>query len=606
MIVKMKKYSMMIFHREFDDFLTALQDRGVLDLVRREHLLPAEGSARMDEVKRIDQLMAFLSEWATKNNLKQVPTSRTVDAEFLHKVERLRQEREDVLATLKRYDKEHNEVAAWGVYSTKMIEDLSRQGIVFRYFSCPKGKVKKNWFQDYSLSLMAELDGIAYLVAVGQSGEEAELPSVLKEEKVPQTTLVLRSKEQKELQQQLKRVEKEIGGISQQIDVFKKAKFELLDEFEFQVASVSAEREMDNRVMIVEGWCPETLQEDLNKFLEDQGVMCVIQEVDPQDSQVPILLKNNKFASLFEPITRLFSLPKYAELDPTPFFAPFYMLFFGFCFGDGGYGLLFVLLGFVLKRLLPKNTHGIITLSQLLGSAAVFFGILTGTVFGVSITDLQIPALVTYKKYALSQDGLMKLSLALGGFQILFAMLVNVINTSIQKGFKYAIGTLSWLVLFISSLVQFGLPQIGVQLPLGIQYGVLTCLASAVLGIFFYNSPEHNVFMNFGMGLWNTYNMATGILGDMLSYIRLFALGLTGGILGGVFNNLAFTMTGDIPVLSTVFTLLILLFGHTLNIGLSALGALVHPLRLTFVEFYKNSGFEGGGRAYKPFVKETK
>ena len=120
---------------------------------------------------------------------------------------------------------------------------------------------------------------------------------------------------------------------------------------------------------------------------------------------------------------------------------------------------------------------------------------------------------------------------------------------------------------------------------------------------FFYNSPGKNPFLNLGLGLWDTYNTATGLVGDLLSYIRLFALGLTGGILGAVFNELAVTAgTGiGVPVVSQLIMLVILLFGHSLNIALCALGSVVHPLRLTFVEFYKNAGFEGGGKPYRPF-----
>jgi V/A-type H+-transporting ATPase subunit I len=97
--------------------------------------------------------------------------------------------------------------------------------------------------------------------------------------------------------------------------------------------------------------------------------------------------------------------------------------------------------------------------------------------------------------------------------------------------------------------------------------------------------------------------MATGLLGDVLSYIRLFALGLSGSILGLVFNDLAMNMKPDIPVVGTIVMLLILIFGHAMNIALSALSAFVHPMRLTFVEFYKNSGFVGGAKEYTPFKK---
>jgi V/A-type H+-transporting ATPase subunit I len=119
------------------------------------------------------------------------------------------------------------------------------------------------------------------------------------------------------------------------------------------------------------------------------------------------------------------------------------------------------------------------------------------------------------------------------------------------------------------------------------------------------NNLGRNVFMNVGVGLWNTYNMVTGILGDLLSYIRLFALGISSAIMGFVFNSLAVEMSGSIPVLNVIIMVIILVIGHSINIFMSGLGAFVHPLRLTFVEFYKNAGFSGGGKKYEPFRKLT-
>ena len=129
---------------------------------------------------------------------------------------------------------------------------------------------------------------------------------------------------------------------------------------------------------------------------------------------------------------------------------------------------------------------------------------------------------------------------------------------------------------------------------------VYLLLAVAGLLVFVLNNLRRNVVVNIGAGLWDTYNMVTGLLGDVLSYIRLFALGISGSVLGLVFNDLAMNMSGDIPVLKQVIMLVILLFGHGVNLFMSGLGAFVHPMRLTFVEFYKNSGFEGGGKKYNP------
>jgi V/A-type H+-transporting ATPase subunit I len=201
---------------------------------------------------------------------------------------------------------------------------------------------------------------------------------------------------------------------------------------------------------------------------------------------------------------------------------------------------------------------------------------------------------------------LMILSIVIGVVQILYAMCINVVKISIQLGFKYAMSNLAWVVLLIASMVTFGLPALGVTLSVPLTYGLYGLLGLAVLIIVFYNSPGKNVFINVGSAIWDTYNMASGLLGDTLSYVRLFALGLTGSILGSVFNSMAFGMTEAMPGwIRWLAVLLILLVGHGLNIALNVIGALVHPLRLTFVEFYKNAGFEGGGKAYNPFRKSA-
>jgi V/A-type H+-transporting ATPase subunit I len=120
--------------------------------------------------------------------------------------------------------------------------------------------------------------------------------------------------------------------------------------------------------------------------------------------------------------------------------------------------------------------------------------------------------------------------------------------------------------------------------------------------VFILNDIKRNPLINVGAGLWDSYNMATGLLGDVLSYVRLFALSISGSVMGFVFNDLAIKLSGDIPVVSPIIMIIIMLFGHGINIFMSALGAFVHPLRLTFVEFYKNAGFEGGGKKYNPFA----
>jgi V/A-type H+-transporting ATPase subunit I len=149
----------------------------------------------------------------------------------------------------------------------------------------------------------------------------------------------------------------------------------------------------------------------------------------------------------------------------------------------------------------------------------------------------------------------------------------------------------------------YGLQTKEIISPQVAQIGQIAVFAVAGVLILLINHPKRNIFMNFGAGLWDVYSMATSLLGDILSYIRLFALGVSSAILGLVFNSMALSMKPDIPVLGPLVMIIILVVGHGITIFMSALGAFVHPIRLTFVEFYKNAGFTGGGRPYKPFAE---
>ena len=254
-----------------------------------------------------------------------------------------------------------------------------------------------------------------------------------------------------------------------------------------------------------------------------------------------------------------------------------------------------------------------LTLGQYLGLMTVVVGILTGSFMGISLDQVEWSWLAGVKHYFITQDNfgdkfggyspLMVIALIIGMIQILFGMVVNAIKVQKQHGFRFAINHYAWVVLIIVLAITYLLSlKNTAPVYMYVMYGIIALCALCIL---FYNSPGKNIFINFGAALWNTYNMVTGLLGDTLSYIRLFALGLTGSILGGVFNMLAIDMTADIAFAPGRWLgmLLILLVGHSINFALSIIGAFVHPLRLTFVEYYKNSGFEGGGREYKPFKK---
>jgi len=192
-------------------------------------------------------------------------------------------------------------------------------------------------------------------------------------------------------------------------------------------------------------------------------------------------------------------------------------------------------------------------------------------------------------------------ALLLGAIQILWGIIINSFKQLRQSGIK------SSIPMFGSFIFILGLAIAGSTL-LGAKPGVLLhftkfLIYPGLIMIMFFNLPGKNVFLNLANGIWIMYNLVMGFFGDLLSYIRLFALGVSGSILGIVVNSMAKQFSA-VPVIGPVIFIVFMIGGHGLNIALSSLGAFVHPLRLTFVEFYKNAGFTGPGLEYKPFGKK--
>ena len=207
--------------------------------------------------------------------------------------------------------------------------------------------------------------------------------------------------------------------------------------------------------MLLEGWVPTENAPALEHELDKQGYFFQQLEIEDGD-KVPIKLRNNKFSKLYEPITKMFSLPNYGELDPTPLFAPFFMLFFGLCFGDGGYGLLVMIACTILKKKVNPDFKPYLTLFQYLGFAALLVGTCTGSFFGVALAD--IPALSKIKNYFVNSDNLMTFSIVIGLVQIIFGKCVAAYKIKIQKGTKHSIAPFAWVFVIISLALAFGLP----------------------------------------------------------------------------------------------------------------------------------------------------
>ena len=627
MIQPMQKLSLLIYHKDYQPFLEALREKGVV------HIFEDRGrSAENEELKQRLALLKRIGEVAKGFARRQREGVQLPEAElarwkkaataeekwaFYRRVFQTGEAAENapgdgaLLACLenrfKSVEQREQELAAlaktlgvyapWGDLPRERMQGLRRAGWELRFFTVASRKYLPEWEEQFNAFLIREEKGQAYFVAllpVGASAlpeaDEVHFPAESADELRQRMEACRADKER--LEQTLAEVAPcALADLSE----MRVRALERTDVLKVQDAS---QKLLDEKVIALEGWVPAARAEETAEWLAAEDAVYELSAPAAEDNP-PILLKNNRFARLFEFIGELYSLPNYREIDLTPFFAPFFVLFFGFCLGDAGYGLLILLAVTLYKPKAKRALRPVLSLAQWLGVATVVMGCVGGTFFGVSLLDAQIGWLEQFKAYMLDSQDLFNLALIIGVVQILFGMVLKVANLWRQHGFAAALSTIGWLVAILGGGACYGLSRMGYDatIPLyavGIVAGLL---------VFVFNDVRRNVLVNVGAGVWDTYNMVTGLLGDTLSYIRLFALGISSAVLGLVFNDLAINMSGDIPVVKQLLMLIILVFGHGVNLFMAGLGSFVHPMRLTFVEFYKNAGFEGGGKKYAPFGK---
>ena len=605
MIVKMSKYAFMVYHREYDAFLTTLRELGVVHVKETNSVLDnAELQALLAERKQVSTAIRYCKNLNSQTKEVTVAPARGLTKaeglKLVGKLEEMQEKQAQLQAAKVSLEKDIAYMDIWGEFSYANIRRLKKAGFDVTFFSCPTSKYEPKWGEEYNAFLVNNFQSVTYFVTVTKTGTPIDIDA--ERPKMPDRGLAKLHLAMEQLLDNIKVLNNQLKEYAaEQYNTLVELEKNIQNEFNLSNTLVQTDREAGDKLMLLEGFVPTEEAPAMEVALEKEGYY--FQELDIQDGdRVPIKLKNNKFNRLYEPITKMFSLPNYTEFDPTPLFAPFFMLFFGLCFGDGGYGLLVLLACSFFKRKVNPDFKPYLTLFQYLGLAAIIVGTCTGSFFGIALAD--VPALSKVKDYFVSSYSWRTVAIVIGLVQIIFGKTVAAFKMKAQKGVKYSIAPFAWVFVITALALAFGLPMLNLQLPETVKTVFIGIAVIGLVVAYLYNSPGKNIFLNFGTGLWNTYNMASGLLGDTLSYIRLFAIGLTGAILGGVFNQLAVDMTeGMNIVLRAVCMLLILLVGHAINIGLCTISSLVHPLRLIFVEYYKNAEFEGGGKEYRPFKK---
>ena len=609
MISKMNKLSFLIYHKEYEMFLEKLRELGVVHVEKRQGAeMDANLQAFMQKRTAYQSLLKSMTLAAASFEGKATaPTEMTIEG-VVDSYETQQEHIQSLNMQLPVLDKEIDAMEVWGEFDWNVIEKLKANGWQMQFYCCPEKLFDETWTDEYNATIINRKGGQSYFVTVNHTPVELEAETV----RLPKKRLSELVREQEELKASIQKANADLDLFCiNHIPVVEKALETLESDINLmEVEQLGGERMAEGAIVMMEGWVPVENDAEVRKMLDESGVYYEIRPAEKEDN-APIKLKNGKISRLFEVLTKMYGMPDYGEFDPTPLFAPFYALFFGMCVGDAGYGLLLVVLGFYLKKKLSKSMAGMMNLLITLGAATTVVGAVFNTFFGASLTDLNLPewmnSLVISGKWdGTSYDKTMVIALLVGMFHICFAMTVKAICSTARYGFKNALSDWGWWLLVGGSVVVATLNYLGVVDMEMSKMAFIGIGGVSAIGIYLLNNIRRNVFANIGAGLWDTYNMATGLMGDLLSYLRLYALGLAGGMLGGVFNTLGMQLRdtlGDFlfGIPGWICFGLIFVAGHGLNIALSCLSGYVHSIRLTFVEYFKNSGYDGKGVEYKPF-----
>ncbi len=423
-------------------------------------------------------------------------------------------------------------------------------------------------------------------------------------------------KEEGSLQKELEKIEKELTQVAKNSDSLKIVHDWYLWQFvREEHKDMAGETEY---TFVMTGWAKKeeltNLKEEIKKELPGVAIM----EVEPEeDESAPVELRNKGFMNMFESVTRIYGLPLPTEVDPTPFLAAFFIIFFGLCLSDSGYGFLLFSLCFVALKFLkiPEGSKGLLRLLMWGGLVTFVAGVLLGGWFG--LTPEQAPAFLTemkngvlgFKGQIINPVGsgalvFLGLAFAMGIIQVFVGLMVDGYwKLKDGKVMDALLDSLLWII-FLTSLLGLGATSAiePLQPYAGLSNNIALGLTIAL--ILTQGRKSKSIVGKLGLGVLSLYNVV-GYFSDVLSYSRIMALGLGTGIIAFAMNTIATIMVDLIPYVGFIVGFIVIILGHTLNIALSTLGAFIHSARLQYVEFF-GKFMEGGGKDFEPFKRECK
>ena len=514
MIARMSKYNFVLFAAQSEDFVEKLRGLGLVDITTAGWEPSEEDRQLLLDIESLAKAAEFLKNFRAGERCDAAAAPFASGEEAYAHYAAAHREAATLNAEIGRLEKAAEELRPWGAFDVEATRKLAARGIVLRYFFTQRNTFDKQlaeWSERYTVSEVSRTDATVWFVVVAKPGEEVTLDA--QEMKTPAMDIREAERRIAEAEGKLRTLDAEFSRAAASEALLAQHACSLKERLQGVRVKATAQEAADGTLVVMEGWAEKETSDKVDALLEAYPNVVYLKGDPTPEDDTPVKLKNNRFARVFELVGDMYARPKYGTMDLTPFFAPFYMLFFGICLNDAGYGAILALLGawMLSRNRKPGMMRQAAWFATLCGVMTILFGLLCGSFFGINMSEW-FPSIHFFD----FQGQFFSIALAIGLVQIMFGMVLKIVMISSTVGFRYSLGSLGWLLVILGGSLAAGLPMLnsGWVIPF---YTTSSPAFYATLGVgavlmLFFNSPGKNPLLNFGLGLWDSYFYFYGMI----------------------------------------------------------------------------------------------
>lgn len=601
MIEKMKAICIVTQNSRRQALLDALRDLEILHVAEKRAAEPA----LLERFAMLSRIMPELKDYATSDSADEILSDDRFETEY-HAAAKALEKKNSIKTKQAELRMEADRLRPWGEFDAQILRDLAKRfDLHFLRMDkkAYKALAKNPDVRFIRLASVEKMETVAVIGAVDNSIPATEFA-------IPQRGIAELQSAIDDLQKELDACEATLKESAKHMKSYSEQLLKAQNDIEYSAVGESLTR--DDALVWISGYLPESEVATFEKAAKEQNWAWVLNDIPEDDANVPTKIRYNKLTALIRPIFDILGVvPGYREYDISFWFMAFFSLFFAMIIGDAGYGALF-LVGTILFRIKAKKTTNMTLLLAVLSVSTIVWGSLTGTWFGLEgamkiplLKALVVPGFANYPQYFSVtttdvQNNVMKFCFSIGVIQLALACIMNIRRKCVAKnlswvadvGWLCSISALYFMVLYlvIGQQINFALiaSMVGAGFLLVVLFGGMAPGKSFAQGLKAGLGDAFTVFLN-----------TISAFGNIMSYIRLFAVGMASLAIAQSFNDMAAGFDGALVIVGAV----IMVIGHVLNIIMGFLSVVVHGVRLNLLEFSGQLGMEWSGVAYNPFKK---